>query len=360
MGVSPRCWAGIRLCPVFADTLILKHVKSLSNFLRKSDVPPSGGEVAGGKSAVCRPAWADEIRGALSLILAAAGRPADAQHVSDFLAFSAPRNIDPAQMWIAERDGLIVWAVLPIFSPGRTMLLFAPSDAPGAETIGPACALIDAICAHYALQDVQLAQVLLEPSDDAGRRLFESREFARMAELIYLHAAVRRTAAMPRPPEGFFLETYSPANHPLFEQAILASYQKSLDCPGLNGVRDIGDIVAGHKASGKFDPRYWFVLCEKEAPQAEARPRGVLLLSRLHQAEGAELVYLGLAPEARGRSLGEWLMRHAFATTAAMGLPRLSLAVDSMNVPALKLYYRFGMARMGSKIAMMRKLAIPQ
>jgi ribosomal protein S18 acetylase RimI-like enzyme len=50
-------------------------------------------------------------------------------------------------------------------------------------------------------------------------------------------------------------------------------------------------------------------------------------------------------------------MRRAFTSAAEMGVARLSLAVDASNAPALKLYYRFGMARLGSKVAMMRKLA---
>jgi ribosomal protein S18 acetylase RimI-like enzyme len=42
-----------------------------------------------------------------------------------------------------------------------------------------------------------------------------------------------------------------------------------------------------------------------------------------------------------------------------MNLPRLTLAVDSRNVPALKLYYRHGMQQMGTKTAMLRDLRMP-
>jgi ribosomal protein S18 acetylase RimI-like enzyme len=67
-------------------------------------------------------------------------------------------------------------------------------------------------------------------------------------------------------------------------------------------------------------------------------------------------VYLGLTPSARGRGLGDLLVRQALATTAALGASRLSLAVDSQNGPALKLYYRHGLQRVASKLAMMRLL----
>jgi mycothiol synthase len=110
------------------------------------------------------------------------------------------------------------------------------------------------------------------------------------------------------------------------------------------------DVLAGHKASGEFDAGLWMLLYEGDAP------RGALLLSRAQPADALELVYLGLAPEARGRGLGDLMMRQALAATAASGAGRLSLAVDSNNVPALKLYYRHGMQRVGAKMALMRQL----
>ena len=50
------------------------------------------------------------------------------------------------------------------------------------------------------------------------------------------------------------------------------------------------------------------------------------------------------------------MMRQALAAAAADGAARLSLAVDSENAPALKLYYRHGMQRIGAKLALMRRL----
>ena len=74
----------------------------------------------------------------------------------------------------------------------------------------------------------------------------------------------------------------------------MESYQQSLDCPLLNGLREIGDVIAGHQASGEFNPRFWFVLSERDMP------RGVVLLNRVPRTDTAELVYFGLAPAARG------------------------------------------------------------
>ena len=67
-------------------------------------------------------------------------------------------------------------------------------------------------------------------------------------------------------------------------------------------------------------------------------------------------MYLGIAPHARGQGLGALMMRQALAVAGASGCGLLSLAVDSRNAPALKLYYRSGMSRVCSRIALLRDL----
>jgi GNAT superfamily N-acetyltransferase len=171
-----------------------------------------------------------------------------------------------------------------------------------------------------------------------------------MAELHYLHGQPPADAQFPALPAGMAWIPYSAETHAQFGQAILSSYQGSLDCPALNGRRSIDDIIAGHQASGLFDPALWFLLREQETDL------GVLLLSESLRSDGIELIYLGLCPAARGRKLGELMMRQAFAAVTARQQSRLCLAVDSQNTPALKLYYRHGMHRIASKVALLRDL----
>ena len=85
-------------------------------------------------------------------------------------------------------------------------------------------------------------------------------------------------------------------------------------------------------------------------------PLGVLLLSGSGRSDSLELVYLGLAPPGRGRGLAELLMQTALSQVVQRGLDRLCLAVDAANVPALKLYYRHGMHRMATRVAMLRDI----
>lgn len=317
-------------------------MSTLSNFFKRAD--PVGGPV------ICRPAVKEEFFPALRLILGSGGRPADDELVTNFLRFAFQRNIAPQDIWVAVDGRRLVWAILPMVSPGRSMLLFASSCiAPAIRA--DARRLIETVCSVYQKQ-IHLAQVLIDPAEPATANLYHSCHFKMMAELIYLQTTLRNHLHPSTPPTGFTWQTYSPALHDQFAATILQTYRESLDCPSLNGMRDIEDIIAGHKAAGAHDPSLWFLLCEND------RPRGALLLGPMPQSDTMELVYLGLVPEARGRGLSDVLMRQALAVTSQRRIGRFSLAVDSRNAPAIKLYHRNGLQRIGSKLALMRDLRV--
>jgi ribosomal protein S18 acetylase RimI-like enzyme len=271
-------------------------------------------------------------------------------HLSEFLIFARDRRINLESLWVAENGGSLLWALLPVLSPGRTMLLFSSAQPSSKLQERAAGLLVEEVCARFAEQGMQLAQALLDPKERTARSIFEARGFHALAQLDYLHVLVRRRLPAPLTPPGLAWETYSPASHARFAATILATYESSLDCPALNGLRDVEDIIAGHQATGEFDPSLWFLLSEA------SEPRGVLLLNPTPRSDSVELVYLGLAAAGRGRGLGDLLMKRGLSEVSQRGRSQLTLAVDAANPPALKLYYRHGLHRLCSKVAMMRKL----
>jgi ribosomal protein S18 acetylase RimI-like enzyme len=311
---------------------------------RRDDVPPT----EDGPITVRAPQQ-DEINSAVRMILSSDGhRPSD-EHVVDFLRFVIARGVDINDLKLAEQNGRVQWAILPVVSPGRTMLLFGSTDRVREHEQRCAGRVINEVCAAFARRDIHLAQALVEPGNYPARRLFNQCGFSDLAELLYLQTTVRHVPP-PSMPMGFSWETYSPATHGKFIQAIQQTYEESLDCPALTGLRSMEDVIASHKASGEFDPNHWFLLYEKQTPVA------VLLLSEAPRSDAMELVYLGLTPAARGRGLGALALRKALWVTQEQEVSRLSCAVDAANVPALKLYYRHGMERVGSKQALIRDL----
>lgn len=283
----------------------------------------------------------------LRLLLSAGGHLADDGQVEQFVRFAHQRNINLRHLWIACEGPRLVWALLPIVSPGRTALLFTPAEYFDAEA---ADRLIEAAARWGADQGIDLYQLLLDPSLARARAVFERREFRQMAELHYLQSAVRTREPPPQLGVGMAWELYSPETHARFASTISASYRDSLDCPTLAGMRSIENVISGHKASGEFDPRYWYLL------RLHAQPVAVLLVNRVAGADAAELTYLGVAPEARRIGLGNLLVRQALATASAMRVKSITLAVDAANAPALRLYFRHGFRQITSKLALMREL----
>ncbi|MGH7177853.1 MAG: GNAT family N-acetyltransferase [Tepidisphaeraceae bacterium] len=319
---------------------------ALSNLLRTSNQPDSTTPAV-----ELRLVRRGEIDDALRLVLAGPNGLASDEQVLDFLSHAVARGADINALWVARDQRTLHWALLPVASPGRTMLLVSPTRLLPGTPVESVARLITAVCADYALRGTKLVQALLDPDEHSVREIYKSCGFVELAELLYLHRAVGDSVVEPDLPAGFSVETYSAANHAEFSAVILASYRGSLDCPGLNGVRDVEDILDGHKSTGIFDPRLWFLLREQGVA------RGALLLNRTAHDESLELVYLGLSPETRGRGAGDALMKLAIAGVRRTGRSLLSLAVDAKNQPALRLYFRHGMKRMGNRLALLRDLS---
>jgi ribosomal protein S18 acetylase RimI-like enzyme len=318
----------------------------VSNFTGSNPIDPTDAD-----GVECRIVQRGEIESAIRLILATpAGLGADAQ-VLDFVSFCVERKIDTSGTWIAIHRGRIVWSMLPVLSPGNTMLLFTPQVLFSQTPQLAISRICDELCAHHSMRGIQLAQMLIDPEHRPIIDAYRHAGFDELAELVYLQRIVKsRRFPAPEVPANLTFATYSSTTHTHFAEVIQRSYENSQDCPGLNGLRTIDDVILGHQATGDFDPALWFVLYDQASPIA------VLLLARLPQSQTIELVYLGLAPTARGKGFGNLLMHHALAIASNEGRNDLTLAVDSRNKPALQLYFRHGLRRIGARAAMLRDL----
>ncbi len=122
-----------------------------------------------------------------------------------------------------------------------------------------------------------------------------------------------------------------------FRAVLQATYEGSLDMPELDGARGLDDILEGHRAAGLFLPERWQLGRIPGEPDAAA----VLLMAEVPTRDSWEVIYLGLTPAARGRGLGRAVLRRALELARAH-TPRLELAVDLRNTPAVRLYRATG------------------
>jgi ribosomal protein S18 acetylase RimI-like enzyme len=201
-----------------------------------------------------------------------------------------------------------------------------------------ASALIRAALAELRTRGFQLAQALLDESAPHQGALDLTRGgLPRVTELLYQERSTTPPIAVePRVP-ALAWRGYEPASEPEFREILEASYVGSRDMPELEGMRSLDDILSSHRAGGRFEPSRWCIARLSNEPAAAA----VVLMSQLPDRDAWEVAYLGLTPPARGRGLGRAALAHAVAL-AQPHTPRLELAVDSRNIPALRLYRSVG------------------
>jgi ribosomal protein S18 acetylase RimI-like enzyme len=244
--------------------------------------------------------------------------------------------------------GMCLW----VPAPGKTAMLFGPSLSEFPESAAATQAAIGGALEDARAQGIVLVQAMMEPADGAGKTVFSAAGLMQLATLTYMER--RPPMQVPQAntyelPSDLRLLPYEAATHPLFRQAIGASYQETLDCPAMSGLREIDDVIEGHKSVGLFDPQLWGVLVRW------GKPVGCLLLAEIPARRGLELVYLGLAPEVRGQGLGRILMQRVMAIASRRHFEVATLAVDAANVPAVRLYRRCGYTSVAQRVAMIKK-----
>ncbi len=217
---------------------------------------------------------------------------------------------------------------------GRAATVWPPRLVVG-EPAATATRLLDELCRFLAAGDVRVAQTLLESDAAADERTLCAGGFRRLAELFYLVSQESEFPTSP-PLSPLEFEPYSPSNHGRLARIVEATYGQTRDCPGLNGVRDVEDVLAGYRASGVFDAGRWLLVRHGGADV------GCLLLSDFPEHDNWELCYMGVAPRARGNGWGAHIVRYAQWRARLAGRLRLVLAVDATNGPALKLYAAAG------------------
>lgn len=289
-----------------------------------------------------RSAHPDERLRVLRLTLASSGQSPAAveRQVESFMAYAAAMKLDLSHHWIAEECGVWRAACTCVESPGRSAMLFLPPglhDA-GAAVIG---ALVSVVRRFAVARGIRLLQCLLEPSAGSPEPMVAA-GLRCLARLDYLERPSALSDGMyrrPREAEELGWDTYAAARHGLFAQTIASTYADSRDCPALNGIRDIEDVIAGHQAATRFDPERWFVL------RRGGEAVGCILLGEIPLRSALEVVYMGVTRGARGAGLGQALLTRGVEVARRAGLRTLTLAVDASNAPACALYHRFGFVR---------------
>jgi ribosomal protein S18 acetylase RimI-like enzyme len=240
---------------------------------------------------------------------------------------------NPEKQVLALRGERIVGSCVWVTGAGRCATVVAPRLAEWDEAV--ASRLIRRAASASAEAGARFIQAVAEPEGRSPlARAIARAGMERLAVLAYLRRAVTAAEARAPEPKGIVWKRWTAWRRRKFARTIERTYEGSLDCPAMAGLRTAQDALATHRATGVFRAGAWHLALEG------GEAVGVVLAS---EVEGrGDLVYLGVVPEARGHGVGRALLVQAIRDTARMGLPALTVAVDTENGPAWRLYARAG------------------
>jgi len=287
-----------------------------------------------------RPAQPNECRAAMDLSFALPGQSPHERdrHVAAFVRYAEAMKLDLNRHWLTIDAGTPVSACSVIISPGRTAILFIPPAAVVGAAVPRSGPLVDHALAFLREGDLRLAQCLVLPEDQPNQALLVDRGFREIATLMYMECRLQaRDAVTPTPPRSharaaWIWMTYSAETHAAFADLVQQTYRGSLDCPAMTGLRNIDDVLAGHRAAGRFRPELWWMLCR------DHRPVACILLAENPLQPVVEIAYMGVHPEVRGQGVGRFVLDSALEQARRQRYHTMMLAVDRTNAPACRLY----------------------
>jgi len=249
-------------------------------------------------------------------------------------------------LFIAEDATPMRAAVLLLQNEGATTT-FLSTPPQNLEDVKHISNLIVAGVESIQKGTTQLLQTLMQENDELHRQAFEHAGFEDLAILTYMESS--KIPNIPTPERlQISMISMDIASDEQLQHVLQDTYIDSLDCPKIHGLRRIQDIIAGHRGQGDYDPQLWSIA------ELDGKPAGVLLLNPVQEAMYMELAYLGCTPQYRGLGLGDALMRQAAEQTSSYGLTSIKLAVDIENLPAIKLYTRWGFRQSRKRLTMIR------
>jgi ribosomal protein S18 acetylase RimI-like enzyme len=246
-----------------------------------------------------------------------------------------------------EREGVVVvrgpggllGALVCLPLRGASGLLWPPQVREGPWQRAVEDQLVQFAAGWLHQRGAKLAQALLPPDEAFLAAPLLRNGFRHITRLYYLRHDLDLLPGADRQrggkPDVVFLP-YLGDTIDRFHRTLLRTYVGTLDCPELNGVRGLAEIIDGHKAQGLHDPERWWLAEEA------GRPVGAVLTADVPELAGWDLSYVGVVPEARGRGLGSLLTRKVLFEARAAAAGRVTLAVDVRNRPAWNLYVRLG------------------
>ena len=235
--------------------------------------------------------------------------------------------------WVSDGPELRAVAMV-IRSKGKVGFLYHSPAGSGGVDCEALVELVGAISRNALADGASMVQSLIDEKDSASLDVLGRAGFEELAELLYMRRDLDELPVSPDFSRWSFRNYHQFKKKDLIE-VIRLTYLGTHDCPRLSGIRKLEDVLASHKSTGRFSPKWWWVAYCKD------RPAGCILVNRSADGRFAEIAYMGVALGFRGRGLGLGMLHWASEHVRAENISSLRLAVDAQNAYARNMYERF-------------------
>ncbi len=213
--------------------------------------------------------------------------------------------------------------------------------------------LLAALLRELPRRGATFAQTLLPDAACRDAQTVLGAGFTHAADLAYLGADVDPRLAKHEA-TGLHFVPVEAHERAAFAELVERTYEGTLDCPALNGLRPALEVLDEYAAIGQSGMSLWQRAVQRNADV------GCLLLADHPSQNQVELVYMALLPQARGRGLGGQLVRESLRIAAVLGRKRIVLAVDAANRPAAAQYEAAGFREWERRSAFVQDLRGPR
>ena len=233
------------------------------------------------------------------------------------------------------RNGNLIGAVYSELRPDKTLLLWPPGTLEGAMEEGT-----EVRTALYRRIDRYAKETgagpILAFVEERPRMELEQAGFEYVSDILTL---VANEISFPMETDSGRLLFVAGSSDAVFEEMaplFERTFEKTNDFPKLVGIAPAAEVLRSYQSGGGYRPELWFFA------QVGKENVGCLILADHSEFGQLELLYLGILPEHRGRKYAYPLVQHVQQTARRLGRRMVTVAVDSQNQAAIRVYTRCG------------------
>ncbi len=268
---------------------------------------------------------------ALALVLCDLAPSLRREVAGDLLSVEDSTELANEPLFIARRGERLVGAAWGQRQSGNIAVFWPPQLTPGSNEHA-AYRLAEAVIDALDGTSIEMTQVFLSAPDAETVNVLRHVGFRHLADLLYMSCESQKFPLVAPELGDLDYEPYVLTQRSRLMRVIAQTYEGTLDCTALNGVRDIDHVINGYQATGIFRPENWHFV------RSANQDVGVLLLADHPKGRHWELMYMGLVPEVRGRGWGRQIARYAQWLARGAKIERIVVAVDAANEPAVAMY----------------------